>query len=76
MDPASALSGEPRQKGATTASAPAAAQWLQNPTQHDDSPEPGSPDWWRAFLRRAGRAMDEEDAIKWQENKPCNPTKS
>ena len=76
MDPVEALSGEPRTKGANAATAPGAAQWLNNPTQHDNSPEPGSPDWWRAVLLAWGKALAREDAKKWKRNDPCNHRKS
>jgi hypothetical protein len=49
MDPVEAIAGEPRRRGADEATAPRAARWLQNPTPHDDSPEPDSYDWWMRF---------------------------
>ncbi len=76
MDPVEALSGEPRTKGANAATAPGAAQWLNNPSQHDNSPEPGSPDWWRAVLLAWGKALARDDAKKWKRNHPCNHRKS
>ena len=61
MDPAEALSGEPRTPGAHAASAPSAAQWLRDPKPHDSNPETGSYDWWMQTLLSWGRAFTRED---------------
>ncbi len=48
--------GECRTEGADAATASGAAHWLQNPTAHDDSSEPGRYDRWMRLLLSCGRA--------------------
>jgi hypothetical protein len=66
MDPVEAIAGEPRRRGADEATAPRAARWLQNPTPHDDSPEPDSYDWWMRLLMSWGETMRQEDEEKYR----------
>ena len=60
MDPAAeALAGEPRKTTGAAAAAPDAASWLANPKPHDDTPDPGSPQSFRALLIAIGNALDQ-----------------
>jgi hypothetical protein len=68
MDPIEVIAGEPRTQGAKQATAPRAAQWLQNPTPQNAEPEPGSPEWWMDFLMKMGEAMRQEDEAKYRAN--------
>jgi hypothetical protein len=76
MDPAEAIASANSNDDAPKPSAPDAAHWLTQPTAHDDSPTPGSEDWWMQTLLRWGRALKREDAELWGEpldDEPIDP---